>query len=119
MILITLALTVALQTQADLNQQAGTDYRAADAAMNVQYRATLARMTGMDGLHAPDAKAGPSYQAALLASQRAWLQFRDAECIVEGYEFRGGLAQGMAQSQCLGRLTRARTAQLRQMAIPK
>ncbi|WP_375394909.1 lysozyme inhibitor LprI family protein [uncultured Sphingomonas sp.] len=114
-----LAAAAPARSQMELSVQAGTDYRAADAAMNVQYRATMAHMKQMGGLNAPDAQVGPSYRSALLASQRAWLGYRDAECAVEGYEFRGGTAEGMAGSQCLARLTRARTAQLRQMAVTK
>lgn len=100
------------QTQSNLNDGSGTALARADAAMNRQYRVTLSAMARMDSFDAPDARSGPTYRAALLASQRAWLAFRDTECVVEGYEFRGGSAQGMAVSDCKAKLTRARTAQL-------
>lgn len=103
-------------SQSGLNVRAGGDFTAADAAMNVQYRATVAAMRKMDGVDAPDAKSGLSYQGALLASQRAWLAFRDAECLAEGYHFRGGSAQGMAVEDCKATLTQARTAQLKALA---
>ena len=54
----------------------------------------------------------PLPPAALLASQRAWLAFRDRECVVEGGELAGGSAQGMVIANCRARLTTERTAQL-------
>ena len=111
-----LLLAGAGQTQLDMDRAAGLAHQRADAAMNVQYRATMARMRTMDGYHAPDAQTGPSYENALLASQRAWLKFRDAECVIEGYQFRGGSAQPMAQSQCLADVTKQRTQQLKMLA---
>jgi len=55
------------------------------------------------------------YAAATLASQRAWLAFRDAQCAIEGGEYAGGSMQPMVRSGCLARLTRERTAQLKDM----
>ena len=98
---------------APLNGRAPDDFAHADATMNVQYRETMAAMKKMDALNEPDAKSGPSYQEALLAAQRAWLMFRDAECVAEGYQFRGGSAQNMTVVGCETTLTRIRTAQLK------
>ncbi|WP_156680122.1 lysozyme inhibitor LprI family protein [Sphingomonas profundi] len=100
------------QTQARMNETAGADQRRADAAMNRQWSVTQAAMKRRD---AADSSRGGGfgYAAALLASQRAWLRFRDAECVIEGAEFAGGSAQPMAQAACLARLTVARTAQLK------
>ncbi len=100
-------------SQADLNDKTGSDFAHADIAMNRQYRVNMAAMARMDSIDAPDARSGPTYRTALVASQRAWLRFRDAECLMEGYYFRGGSAQGMAVSDCKATVTRARTAQLR------
>ena len=112
LIAIFLAAAAPVQSQMELTMRAGDAARAADAEMNAQYRQTMARMKLMDDGMASDATAGPSYQNALLAAQRAWLKYRDAECVVEGYEFRGGSAQGMAGAQCIANLTRARIRQL-------
>jgi uncharacterized protein YecT (DUF1311 family) len=93
-------------------QAGASSYQAADAALNAQYRRTLAQAQRLDrGVRPTDG--GPTYAAALLAAQRAWLAFRDAECRVEGYQYRGGSAQGMVHRQCLTDLTRTRTTQLR------
>ena len=99
------------QTQARMNQTASSQYKAADAAMTRQWRRTYAYMKGRD---AQDRSRGGGfgYAAATLASQRAWLQFRDTQCVIEGGEFAGGSMQPMAQAQCKTRLTRERTSQL-------
>jgi uncharacterized protein YecT (DUF1311 family) len=55
----------------------------------------------------------PGFAAALLASQRAWLAFRDAQCRSESYEWRGGTMQPFRESQCLTDLTLTRIRQLR------
>lgn len=109
------AILLAGQTQMQMDQAADVAFRRADAAMNVEYRATTAEMKKMDK-DVPPGAAGPSYDAALLSSQRAWLKFRDAECLVEGYQYRGGTAEPMAASQCLARVTGQRTKQLKMIA---
>ena len=106
------------QNQMQLSQQAAADAARADAEMNVRYRAAMAEMKRKDALHAPDAGPGPTYQAALLASQRAWLKFRDAECLVEGYRYRGGSARPMEAARCQATVTRQRTAQFTILATP-
>ena len=119
---IAMLLAGAPQTQADMNVQVDRTYHAADAALNAQYRATMAVAAKDDASRAGDLKAGvarpdrdPTYRAALLASQRAWLAFRDAQCRVEGFAYRGGSAQDMAEAQCATALTRTRTAELRRL----
>ena len=102
------------QSQSEMTECAGMSAARADAAMNAQWTLTLAEMRNQDvqaasqPTHAP----GPSYADALLAAQRAWLKFRDAECQVEGYAARGGSMQPMLVGQCLGRLTALRTKEL-------
>ncbi|WP_242097854.1 lysozyme inhibitor LprI family protein [Sphingomonas sp. CROZ-RG-20F-R02-07] len=102
---------------ADLNACAGADWMRADAAMNAQYRATMAQMKASDAHPQPDATTGPTYAAALLASQRAWLAFRDAECVSEGYRNRGGSMEEMVILGCKADLTRARTGQLHALTV--
>lgn len=102
----------AAQTQARMNQRAGAAFARADAAMTAQWQRTHAYMKGRDARN-PGRGGGFGYAAALLESQRAWLRFRDTQCVIEGAEFAGGSAQGMAQATCRTRLTDARTAQLR------
>ncbi len=101
------------QTQADMNQCAAEDYRKADAAMNAQWAETRAAMIAWD-------KASPSSDdngaaKRLLASQRAWLAYRDTACDVEGYSVEGGSMQPLIISSCLAELTKRRTEELRSL----
>jgi len=98
-------------TQLAMNQCAGVEYQQADAAMTRQWNVNYAAMKRRD---AQDRSRGGGfgYAAALLESQRAWLKFRDTQCVVEGGQYAGGSMQGMVITQCKTRMTRARTAQL-------
>ncbi|ONF96469.1 lysozyme inhibitor LprI family protein [Sphingomonas jeddahensis] len=104
----------AAQTQAEMNARAGADLRRADHALNAQWKQTYALMKERD---AEDGRRGGGlgYAAATLASQRAWLQFRDKQCVIEGGEVAGGSMQPMVRGQCLARLTRERTKQLKDL----
>ncbi|WP_375271553.1 lysozyme inhibitor LprI family protein [Sphingomonas sp.] len=98
--------------------QSAGDYQAADAQLNAAYRTAMARMKQLDrGTRPADLPPAernkPSYSQALLNSQRAWLAYRDANCRVFSYEYRGGSAQALSSRVCLTRVTRARTAELR------
>ena len=111
-VLALLAPAAEAQTQAQMNQQAGAAYKQADAQMTQAWRVLYADMKKRD---AADGSRGGGfgYAAAALASQRAWLQFRDKQCVLESGEFAGGSLQPMAQAQCLAKVTRARTQQLK------
>lgn len=106
------ATPAAAQTQAQMNQQAAAVYKQADAQMTQAWRVLYADMKKRD---AADGSRGGGfgYAASALASQRAWLQFRDKQCVLESGEFAGGSLQPMAQAQCLAKVTRARTQQLK------
>lgn len=99
------------QTQAAMTRCAGSAYTRADAVMTTQWKATYAAMKRRD---AADGSRGGGfgYAAALLESQRAWLRFRDTQCVIEGGRYAGGSMQPMAVAQCKTRLTDARTRQL-------
>lgn len=111
-LLALVATPVAAQTQAQMNRQAGAAYKQADALMTQAWRVLYAEMKKRDAADTSRG-GGVGYAAAALASQRAWLQFRDAQCVLEGAEFAGGSLQPMAQAQCLAKVTRARTQQLK------
>ena len=81
----------------------------ADAEMNVAWKQVYPAMQRLDRTQEP------GFSAALLASQRAWIAFRDAECRIESYEWRGGTMQPFTENQCRTEVTRTRTRQLRMM----
>lgn len=105
---------VAAQTQTQMNSQAATDWKAADAVMTAQWKRTYAHMKGLDA-NDTSRGGGFGYAAALLESQRAWLRFRDRECIIEGGRYAGGSMAPMVRADCLARLTRERTTQLKEL----
>ncbi|MEN2787341.1 lysozyme inhibitor LprI family protein [Sphingomonas qilianensis] len=117
--LIALLLAAApVQTQADMNRTTTASYVQADAAMTAQWKRTYAYMKRRD---AQDTSRGGGFgfATALLESQRAWLKFRDTQCVIAGGQFAGGSAQGMAMATCKARLTRERTMQLKALIWPR
>ncbi len=101
-------------TQADMNRCAQAALRRADAAMTREWQASYARMKAND---AADTSRGGGfgYAAAALASQRAWLKFRDTQCVLEGGRYAGGSMQPLVRTNCLERLTKERAQQLRDL----
>lgn len=101
-------------TQADMNRCAQAAFRRADAAMTREWQSSYARMKAND---AADMSRGGGfgYAAAALASQRAWLKFRDTQCVLEGGRYAGGSMQPLVRTNCLERLTKERAQQLRDL----
>ena len=102
--------------QHDLNMCAHAAFREADDALNRQWERTAAYMRQLDTQLPPIEDGRASYFDTLLASQRAWLAYRDSHCASEGYLARGGSMEPMLVSYCLAELTTERTEQLRQLA---
>jgi len=100
------------KSQHEMNACAYGDYQRADAAMNRQWKPLLAKMKERDKDFEPNGDSRSSYVDALLESQRAWLKFRDAHCVAEGYFARGGSMEPMVVGNCLEHLTVDRTKQL-------
>lgn len=111
---VLLLLVAAPQTQAQMTQSAGTAYAGADAAMTRQWQATYAAMKRRDAQDT-SRDGGYGFAAALLESQRAWLKYRDTECVIEGGRYAGGSMLPMVVAQCRTKLTVARTTQLKSM----
>lgn len=89
-------------TQTDLNLCADQAYRKSDADLNAAYKEVTERLK--------DSKAALTQ---LQTAQKAWLFFRDAECAFSSAGVTGGSAYPMVLSQCLDKLTQARTKELR------
>ena len=88
-------------SQNDMNTCADMAFQKTDALLNATYKATL---KGMDA-HTAD---------LLRKAQRAWVAFRDAECVYQNAENEGGSIYPMVYSGCLDRLTKLRIQQLKQ-----
>ena len=87
------------QDQATMNQCADKDFKAADAELNAQYRKIIERLAGN-----PDAK------QLLVAAQRSWIAYRDAECAFRASGVSGGSIYPFVLLQCTTELTNARIA---------
>jgi uncharacterized protein YecT (DUF1311 family) len=79
----------------------GAAFTKADAELNAVYRKLQSRKND-------DAQAGK----LLIAAERAWVSFRDAECEFDAADNLGGSIYPMVYSGCLERLTQARIDQL-------
>jgi uncharacterized protein YecT (DUF1311 family) len=102
-------------TQTDITVCSGRDAKAADAAMVSEYRIATVILGNMDRELDRKYDKRPTYSAALLASQRAFLTFRKAHCDVEGYSARGGSMEPMLVNVCYEEMAKARTKQLKDM----
>jgi uncharacterized protein YecT (DUF1311 family) len=87
-----------------MKQCAALDYRTADAALNAACQQALRRLEGTAG-----------GVGALREGQRAWISFRDKSCEAEGAVYEGGSIQPMIVAECLARLTRRRSGNLRSL----
>lgn len=91
-----------------LNQCLAKDFAEADAELNKVWKPAYSEMQRMDR------DTGESgYAQAVLASQRAWIAYRDAQCVTEANAMRDGSGEAMLLFGCKGRLTRERTMYLR------
>ena len=103
-------------TQSDMNQCAAREFDSADRQLNIQWTRTASEMRRRDQRDLGDGR--PGYFETLLASQRAWLTYRDTQCRVEGYYARGGSLEPLLVSTCKADLTRERTQTLRDLITP-
>jgi uncharacterized protein YecT (DUF1311 family) len=67
------------KTQAAMNQCADQDFESADTALNAAYRQIIGRL-----------RAQAKERQLLVAAQRSWLAYRDAECSFAASGVQGG-----------------------------
>jgi uncharacterized protein YecT (DUF1311 family) len=100
----------------DLIACADADLASADAALNAQWKKARTKVASdekyMDaGIRAGNG--GLTYGQALLASERAWLNYRDAQCRLSTYVNFGGRELPIFQSGCRANLSKQRTQELK------
>lgn len=88
-------------TQMDLNLCASDNAKKSDAALNAAYAQIRGRLKG-----------DPATTKLLVAAQRAWVGFRDAECAFSSSGTLGGSMNGMITDECLDTLTKKRLIEL-------
>jgi uncharacterized protein YecT (DUF1311 family) len=100
-------------TQMEMTICAGQELTEADKALNAQYQATRKALKARDAdASTADLKGG---EDALVKAQRAWVGYRDAQCVSWGFQARGGSMEPMLISSCQADLTRKRTAELKEL----
>ncbi|HMS94695.1 MAG TPA: lysozyme inhibitor LprI family protein [Tabrizicola sp.] len=95
--------------QQELNICAEMDWQAADKDLNAVYKTVLAAMKDMDAVLPPELQGA---EDALRTAQRAWIDYRDAQCETAGFPMRGGSAEPLLVYGCLRQVTENRTAEL-------
>jgi uncharacterized protein YecT (DUF1311 family) len=85
------------QDQATMNQCADRAYRKQDAELNALYQQIKARL-----------KDNADADKLLVAAQKAWIGFRDANCRFSASGVSGGSAYPMIYAACLADMTKAR-----------
>nr|WP_275950672.1 lysozyme inhibitor LprI family protein [Croceibacterium selenioxidans] len=103
------------QAQQDMNRCAYQDFQSADAALNEEWATTVAAMKAADAEIDREHDQQPGHYETLLEGQRAWLKYRDAQCLMESFEARGGSMQPMLENFCKTYMTELRIQQLRLM----
>jgi len=82
------------RSHAELSECYGNAYKASDAELNALYRQIEGRL-----------KDDEATTKLLVTAQRAWLAFRDAECVFSTSAASGGTIRPMLDTICLDRLT--------------
>lgn len=99
-------------TQSDMTSCEAARHDAADKALNAQYKKTRAAMVAIDKDLDGDMKGA---EQALVKAQRAWIDYRDAECDAFGFQARGGTMEPMLVAGCLADITDKRTKELKEL----
>ncbi|AGS23113.1 lysozyme inhibitor LprI family protein [Rhizobium etli] len=100
------------QTQSDMTSCEEARHEAADKALNEQYKKTRAAMAAIDKDLDGDMKGA---EKTLVKAQRAWIDYRDAECDAFGFQARGGTMEPMLVAGCLAEETDKRTKELKEL----
>lgn len=99
-------------TQSDMILCAVQEHEAADKKLNEQWPKTKKAVADWDAALDADQRGGAD---ALMKAQRAWIQYRDAHCDVEGFSVRGGTLEPAIIELCLAEVTRKRTVELEEL----
>src|ERR1700730_13457389 len=88
------------QTQAEMNNCAGREYKAADAALNQVYRQLVSMLDDEE-------------KSQLKEAQTAWLKYRDTNCDFVADQYKGGTIRPAILGYRLAEMTRNRTTELK------
>lgn len=97
--------------QQAMNYCAGLEFEAADAELNAIWPSLIEQAEENDALGIDDGR--PGYREALVAAQRAWIAFRDANCTYDGYQAKGGSLEPLLVATCKTAMTEQRIGDLK------
>ncbi len=97
---------------AELTECVWVAYKKADAELNAVWKQVIASIMPEEGYLPADA--AKTWKDDLLASQRAWITFKDKDCDAVSYEWYGGSGASMAVGYCLYGHTVRRTDDLKE-----
>ena len=100
------------KTQSYMTSWVGARKDAADPGVNDKYNTTRAAMAAIDKDLDGDMKGA---EKALVKAQRAWIDYRDAQCDAFGFQARGGTMEPMLVAGCLAEETDKRTKELKEL----
>lgn len=92
-------------TQMEMNQCAIKEYQDADGELNRVYKEVMAKLR-------------PEMQAKLKTAQKAWLQYRDANCDCASFDYSQGSIYPVMYYGCLKNMTVARTKEIQDLLKP-
>lgn len=102
---------------AEMHECIGAQYAIADKELNAVYkdlkRQLLERIMGS----AETESDALETDKRLVAAQRAWISFRDAECQLQGIDMLGGSGEGLIIHSCRLSMTKERVKALRDLSI--
>lgn len=96
-------------TTVDMNACAALDAKAVEATLNTRYQAAM---------KSPAVLADPAVKKALLAAQRAWITFREADCKAVYAMWSGGTIRNVMFSSCMRKRAEQRIKELDEFANP-
>jgi len=88
------------QSQAEMNDCAGREYKKADADLNQTYQKLVAMLDADE-------------KAQLKAVETTWIKYRDANCDFVADQFKGGTIRPMVLGFCLADMTQNRAKELK------
>ncbi len=100
----------------ELTQCVWDAYKKADAELNSVWKQVIATIKPDDFLPADAAR---EWKDDLLASQRAWITFKEKDCDAVAFEWYGGSGANMAVGDCLYGHTVARTKDLKERYLSR
>lgn len=95
-------------SNAGMKQCAWGAYQDADKLLNRTYQRLSKDWIGAD-------EGAAERKKRLVAAQRAWVAFRDAECSLQATQMLGGTGEGLVEGGCLYKMTADRARQLEEL----